>query len=114
MTDKTTGWTGGQRAFGDFAPELVHYTDEVLFDEVWERPQLCKRDRSLITVAALLASGNTEQLSFHLAFAKQNGVTEQELIEAITHLAFYAGWPKAMSAMTVAKNLFAASDPEGN
>jgi len=109
MTDATTpGWTGGQRAFGDFAPGLVHYTDEVLFDEVWERPQLSKRDRSLVTVAALLAGGNTEQLNFHLAFAKQNGATEEELVEAITHLAFYAGWPKAMSAMTVAKNLFAA------
>ena len=113
MTDVTTpGWTGGQRAFGDFAPGLVHYTDEVLFDEVWERPQLSKRDRSLVTVAALLAGGNTEQLNFHLAFAKQNGATEEELIEAITHLAFYAGWPKAMSAMTVAKNLFAADRSE--
>jgi 4-carboxymuconolactone decarboxylase len=106
MTDQTTGWTGGQRTFGDFAPGLVHYTDRVLFDEVWERPELSKRDRSLITVAALLAGGNTEQLNFHLDYAKKNGVTEQELIEAITHLAFYAGWPKAMSAMTVAKNLF--------
>lgn len=107
MTDEKTGWTGGKRAFGDFAPGLVHYTDSVLFDEVWERPQLSKRDRSLVTVAALLTAGNTEQLNFHLAFAKQNGATREELIEAITHLAFYAGWPKAMSAMTVAKNIFA-------
>lgn len=106
MNDETTGWTGGQRAFGDFAPGLVHYTDKVLFDEVWERPQLSKRDRSLITVAALLTAGSTEQLNFHLAFAKKNGATEEELIEAITHLAFYAGWPKGMSAMTVAKNVF--------
>jgi 4-carboxymuconolactone decarboxylase len=110
MTDETAGWTGGQRAFGDFAPGLVHYTDRVLFDEVWERPQLAKRDRSLLTVAALLAGGSTEQLNFHLAFAKQNGATEEELIEAITHLAFYAGWPKAMSAMTVAKSVFAADN----
>jgi 4-carboxymuconolactone decarboxylase len=115
MTDETTtGWTGGQRAFGDFAPGLVHYTDQVLFDEVWERPGLSKRDRSLITVAALLAGGNTEQLNFHLAYAKQNGATEEELIEAITHLAFYAGWPKAMSAMTVAKNIFAADESQEN
>lgn len=110
MTDDTTGWTGGQRAFGDFAPGLVHYTDRVLFDEVWERPQLSKRDRSLVTVAALLTAGNVEQLNFHLAFAKQNGATQEELVEAITHLAFYAGWPKAMSAMTVAKNVFATDD----
>jgi 4-carboxymuconolactone decarboxylase len=101
------GWTGGQRAFGDFAPGLVHYTDRVLFDEVWERPQLSKRDRSLVTVAALLAGGNVEQLRFHLAFARDNGVTREELIEAITHLAFYAGWPKAMSAMAMAKEVFA-------
>jgi 4-carboxymuconolactone decarboxylase len=109
MSD-ATGWNGGRRAFGDFAPGLVHYTDQVLFDEVWERPQLSKRDRSLITVAALLAGGNAEQLHFHLAFAKQNGATEEELVEAITHLAFYAGWPKAMSAMSIAKDLFSADD----
>ncbi len=107
MTDKTRdGWTGGQRAFGDFAPGLVHYTDQVLFDEVWERPGLSRRDRSLITVTALLVGGNVDQLRFHLPFAVQNGVTQEELIEAITHLAFYAGWPKAMSAMTIAKELF--------
>ena len=107
MTDNTRdGWTGGQRAFGDFAPGLVHYTDQVLFDEVWERPGLSKRDRSLITVTALVVGGSTDQLRFHLPFAVQNGVTQDELIEAITHLAFYAGWPKAMSAMTIAKELF--------
>jgi 4-carboxymuconolactone decarboxylase len=101
-----TGWTGGQRALGDFAPGLVHYTDRVLFDEVWERPDLSKRDRSLATVSALIAMGNIDQLTFHLPFARDNGVTEQELIETITHLAFYTGWPKAMSAMAVAKNTF--------
>lgn len=101
-----TGWTGGQNAFGDFAPGLVRYTDKLLFDEVWERPGLSKRDRSLATVSALLAMGNIDQLNFHLPFARDNGVTEQELIETITHLAFYTGWPKAMSAMTVAKNAF--------
>src|SRR3954466_8310624 len=106
MPEETPGWSGGQRAFGDFAPGLVHYTDQVLFDEVWERAALSKRDRSLATVAALIAGGNIEQLNFHLPFAKQNGVTEEELIETITHLAFYTGWPKAMSAMTVAKNQF--------
>ncbi|WP_063012367.1 carboxymuconolactone decarboxylase family protein [Nocardia kruczakiae] len=102
----STGWTGGQRAFGDFAPGLAHYTDKVLFDEVWEREGLSTRDRSLITVAALTAMGKSEQLIFHLDYARRNGVTEAELKEAITHLAFYTGWPNAMSAMTVAKKVF--------
>ena len=105
MTDDTA-LTPAQQMLGDFAPALVHFTDDVLFGESWERPQLARRDRSLITVAALLTGGNVEQLTFHLRFAKDNGVTEDELIEAITHLAFYAGWPKAMSAMTVAKQVF--------
>src|SRR6218665_2764434 len=96
-----TGWTGGHRAFGDFAPGLAHYTDRVLFDEVWERPELSKRDRSLITVAALTAMGKAEQLTFHLDYARRNGVTEDELKEAILHMAFYTGWPNAMSAMAV-------------
>jgi 4-carboxymuconolactone decarboxylase len=92
--------------FGDFAPALVHFTDDVLFGEAWPRPELSRRDRSLVTVASLLTSGSTEQLVFHLGLARDNGATEQELIEAITHLAFYAGWPKAMSAMAVAKRVF--------
>ncbi|MDO8105955.1 carboxymuconolactone decarboxylase family protein [Isoptericola sp. b441] len=99
--------SGAQKAFGDFAPGLVHFTDDVLFGEVWPRDQLTARDRSLVTVAALVAGGNAEQLTFHLQYAKANGLTEPELIEAITHLAFYAGWPKAFSAMTVAKQVFA-------
>ena len=107
----TTGWTGGQRAFGDFAPALVHYTDQVLFDEVWERDGLSKRDRSLITVAALTAMGKAEQLRFHLDYARRNGVTEDELKEAITHLAFYTGWPNGMSAMAVAKQVFGDRTP---
>jgi 4-carboxymuconolactone decarboxylase len=114
MTDQNTGWTGGQNAFGDFAPALAHYTDKVLFDEVWERAGLSKRDRSLITVAALTAMGKSEQLSFHLDFARTNGVTDTELIEAITHLAFYTGWPNGMSAMTVAKNVLADTGDTDN
>lgn len=111
MTENTgTRWTGGQQAFGDFTPGLVHYTDRVLFDEVWERAGLSKRDRSLITVAALTAMGKAEQLAFHLDHARRNGVTEDELKEAILHLAFYTGWPNGMSAMTVAKNVFTAED----
>ena len=98
--------SGAQRMFGDFAPALVGFTDDVLFGEVWERTELSAKERSLVTVAALTTSGNTDQLVFHLDFAKQNGATEDELIEAITHLAFYAGWPKAMAAMSVAKRVF--------
>jgi 4-carboxymuconolactone decarboxylase len=98
--------SGAKRAFGDFAPDLVHYTDDVLFGEVWPAPDLSQRVRSLVTVASLVTGGNTEQLRFHLGYARDSGVTEPELIAAITHLAFYAGWPKAMSAMTVAKEVF--------
>src|SRR4051812_25999937 len=98
--------SGAERLFGDFAPALVGFTDEVLFGDVWKRTELTTKERSLVTVAALTAMGNVDQLVFHLDFAKQNGNTEVELIEAITHLAFYAGWPKAMAAMTVAKRVF--------
>jgi 4-carboxymuconolactone decarboxylase len=98
--------SGAQTMFGDFAPGLVHFTDDVLFGEVWKRPQLSPRDRSLVTVAALLTGGNAEQLTFHLQYAKDNGATDEELTEVITHLAFYAGWPKAFSAMAVAKQVF--------
>jgi 4-carboxymuconolactone decarboxylase len=98
--------SGAQRMLGGFADELVRLTDDVLFGEVWARPGLSPRERSLITVAALTTGGNAEQLTFHLQFAKDNGVTDDELIEAITHLAFYGGWPKAMSAMAVAKRVF--------
>jgi 4-carboxymuconolactone decarboxylase len=103
--NENTGWTGGQNAFGDFAPGMVYYTDKVLFDEVWERTELSKRDRSLITVAALTALGKMDQLQFHLAFARQNGVTDEELREAILQLAFYTGWPNGMGATTVLKNI---------
>ena len=99
--------SGAARMFGDFAPGLVGFTDDVLFGQVWEGEGLSPRDRSLVTVTSLVTSGSTEQLVFHLGLAKRNGVTEPELIEAITHLAFYAGWPKAMSAMAVAKNVSA-------
>lgn len=95
-----------RNALGGFAPKLVTLTEEVLFGDVWERTDLAPRDRSLITVAALIAGGNSEQLAFHLGLAKQNGLTETELKEAITHLAFYAGWPKAMSAINIAKQTF--------
>jgi len=108
MTTENPRPTAAQKALGGFAPGLVHFTDDVLFGEVWERPELSRRDRSLVTVAALLAGGNAEQLTFHLSYARENGLSEEELKEAITHLAFYAGWPKAMSAMNVAKAVFGA------
>ncbi|HEX2363269.1 MAG TPA: carboxymuconolactone decarboxylase family protein [Jiangellaceae bacterium] len=100
--------TPAQRAIGDFAPKLASLTDDVLFGDVWERTELSKRDRSLVTVAALITNGSTEQLKHHLGRAKENGLTEAELKEVIIHLAFYAGWPRAMSAITVAKDVFSA------
>ena len=87
-------------------PKLVEATEQWLFGDIWERPQLSKRDRSLITVAALIALNRPDQLRFHLGKAVENGVKEQELIEAITHLAFYSGWPNAMTAIMIAKELF--------
>jgi 4-carboxymuconolactone decarboxylase len=90
-------------------PAVAGSTDDVLFERVWTHPELSPRERSLITVAALTAGGNTEQLTFHLQFARDNGATEQEVIEAITQLACYAGWPKAFSAMSVAKQVFASN-----
>ena len=104
-----TKWKGAENLIGDFAPKLVALTDGVLFDDVWERKEVSKRDRSLITVAALVALNRPDQLRFHLDFAIQNGVKKEELIEAITHLAFYTGWPNAMSAIMIAKELFAKS-----
>lgn len=98
--------TRAQQLVGDFAPKLAEITDDVLFGDVWERPELSPRDRSLVTVAALIANGNTEQLSGHLSRAKENGLTESELAEAIIHLAFYAGWPRAMSAVKLAREVF--------
>ncbi len=102
--------TAAEKLIGDFAPKLVDLTDRVLFGEVWERRELSKRDRSLVTVAALIALNRPEQLRFHLGYALDNGLTKEELIETITHLAFYSGWPNAMSAITVAKELFSRRD----
>ena len=97
--------SAARKTLGDFAPKLAELTDDVLFGDVWERPQLSKRDRSLITCAALVATGKTEQMSFHFPRALENGVTREELIELITHLAFYVGWPGAMSAISRAREL---------
>ena len=92
--------------FADVAPAFDRLTREVLFGEVWERPELSKRDRSLITVAALIALYRTNELPFHLKRALENGVTREELTEAITHLAFYAGWPCSATAVGLARKVF--------
>ena len=99
--------SGPRKQFGDIAPKLAALTEDVLFGDVWERRELLKRDRSLVTCAALVATGKTDQMSFHFPRAIENGVTQEELIEMITHLAFYVGWPNAISAVTKAKELFA-------
>ena len=98
--------TPAQQLIGDFAPKLVSLTDDVLFGDVWERPGLSKRDRSLITVATLVALYRTDQMASHMKRAIDNGVTVEELVEAIIHIAFYAGWPNAMTAITTARKLF--------
>lgn len=92
--------------FADIAPELQRLTDEVLFGDVWQRTELSKRDRSLVTVATLVALYRTNELPFHLKFALENGVTKAELMEAITHIAFYAGWPTAATAVGIARKAF--------
>lgn len=96
--------------FSDIAPALGDYTNDVLFGEVWERPGLSKRDRSLITVATLVALYRTNELPFHLKRALENGVTRDELVELITHLAFYAGWPNASTAVLIARQVFAETE----
>lgn len=94
-----------QQLVGDIAPKLAELTDDVLFGDVWARPELSRRDRSLITVAALTALGRTDQLRFHLNLALDNGVTRDELAEVVTHLAFYAGWPAGMTAATTLRQV---------
>jgi 4-carboxymuconolactone decarboxylase len=87
------------------APKLVEVTNDVLFGDVWQRPELSPRDRSLITVSVLAALYRTEQLGYHLGLALDNGLSVEELSEAITHLAFYAGWPNAMTAINQLKKI---------
>ena len=106
MASHASKSTAARDAFGGFAPKLVELTDRVLFDDVWARTELSPRDRSLATCSALIAMGKTEQLRFHIPKALENGVTRDEVVELITHLAFYAGWPSAMSAAHLAKELF--------
>src|SRR3954469_18145582 len=98
--------TPRRNPYSEIAPALGDYTDNVLFGDVWKRPGLSPRDRSLITVAALVAGYRTNELPFHLKRALDNGVSKDELIEAITHLAFYSGWPTASSAVSIARRVF--------
>jgi 4-carboxymuconolactone decarboxylase len=95
-----------QQLMGATAPKLAELTDNVLYGDIWERPGLSKRDRSLVTVTALIVLNRPDQLRSHLALARHNGVTEEELIETITHMAFYSGWPSAVSAVAIAKEVF--------
>ena len=88
------------------APGLVQYTTDLLFNDLWLRPDLAPRDRSLVTVSALIAAGQVAQVPFHLNKAMDNGLTLAQAAEVITHLAFYVGWPNAMSALPVAKEVF--------
>jgi 4-carboxymuconolactone decarboxylase len=93
---------------GEVAPELARYTNDVLFGDLWRQSDLSPRDRSLVTVAALIAQGQAAQLPFHLNRAMDNGLTQAQAAEVVTHLAFYVGWPKAMSAVPVLKDVFAS------
>jgi 4-carboxymuconolactone decarboxylase len=95
-----------QALMGATNPKLAELTDKVLYGDVWARPGLAPRDRSLITVAALIAMNRPDQLRSHLSLARTNGVTEAELVEVITHMAFYSGWPTAVTATAVAKEVF--------
>ncbi|APR07820.1 Carboxymuconolactone decarboxylase family protein [Lentilactobacillus parabuchneri] len=104
MTKKQTA---GRDALGDFAPKFAELNDDVLFGEVWSREsKLSARDRSMITCASLMSQGLFPQLEAHMKIARQNGVTKDEMVEIITQLAFYAGWPKAWSAFGIAKKIF--------
>ena len=99
--------TAGRDALGDFAPKFAELNDDVLFGEVWSREsKLSARDRSMITCASLMSQGLFPQLEAHMKMAKANGVTKDEIVEISTHLAFYAGWPKAWSAFDIAKKIF--------
>ncbi len=98
--------SAARKSFGDIAPALADYTDKVLFGDVWERPNLSPRDRSLVTITSLISLYRSNELPFHLKKALENGVTKDEVIETITHLAFYGGWPVANTALPIARKVF--------
>ena len=103
--------TAGRDALGEFAPEFAHYNDDVLFGENWNNGDIDLKTRSMITVVALMASGITDSsLKYHLENAKQHGVTQKEIAAVITHVAFYAGWPKAWAVFNLAKEVWALDE----
>ncbi|WP_158810657.1 carboxymuconolactone decarboxylase family protein [Beijerinckia sp. L45] len=99
--------TDARQAFGAIAPHLAEITDKVLFGGVWADPALSPRDRSLVTITCLISLYRANELPFHLKKALENGVTPDEIIATLTHLAFYAGWPPAMTGLQIAKAVFA-------
>jgi 4-carboxymuconolactone decarboxylase len=103
--------TRAQQLMGETAPKLAELTDEVLYNDIWERPELTKRDRSLVTISALVALNRPDQLRSHIRLGLQNGLTREEIVETITHMAFYSGWPSGVSAVAVAKDVFAEKAP---
>jgi 4-carboxymuconolactone decarboxylase len=98
--------TNARKSFGDIAPHLAEITDKVLFGDVWVNPALSPRDRSLVTISSLISLYRTHELPFHLKKALENGVTKDEIVAAITHLAFYSGWPPAMISLQIARKVF--------
>jgi 4-carboxymuconolactone decarboxylase len=98
--------TNARKNFGDIAPHLADITDKVLFGDVWENAALTPRDRSLVTITSLISLYRINELPFHLKRALDNGITRDEIIETITHLAFYAGWPPAMTALQIVRKVF--------
>ena len=98
--------TNARKAFGDIAPHLAEITDKVLFGDVWENPALSPRDRSLVTITCLISLYRTNELPFHLKRALENGVSREEIIGTITQLAFYGGWPPAMTTLSIARQVF--------
>ena len=109
---QNTSSAAARKIVGEIAPKLGQLNDEVLFADVWERPQLSKRDRSLITCTALVAMGKTEQMKSHFPRALTNGVTKEELVEMFTHMAFYSGWPSAVTAVLQFHEIFGGAQPE--
>ncbi len=105
-----TSITAGRDAVRGFAPKLVELTEQVAYGDIWERPGLSKRDRSLITLASLVSLGRERQLPGHVARALGNGVTREEIVELMTHLAIYAGWPAAMTGAAIAKEAIEAEE----
>ena len=111
MKNERVVQTAGRDALGEFAPEFAHYNDDVLFGENWNNGDIDLKTRSMITVVALMASGITDSsLKYHLENAKQHGVTQKEIAAVITHVAFYAGWPKAWAVFNLAKEVWALDE----